>query len=76
MHLKTTVIVTQDSQTKVCIPILSTVFFKGVCFSPPINPRQVGASQWQTWATFLQNYIKEDINQSVIRKGNAAPTIC
>lgn len=37
------------------VPILSTVFFKGVCLSPPINPRQFGASQWQIWATFLQN---------------------
>lgn len=57
--MKTAVVVT--SKTKKWVPILSTVFFKGVCFSPPINPRQVGASQQQTWATFLQNRVKKDI---------------
>ena len=31
------------------------MFFRGVCLSPPINPRQFGASQWQIWATFLIN---------------------
>ena len=35
------------------VVILSTVFFRGVCFSPPMNPRQLSASQWHTWATFL-----------------------